>query len=605
MANANSANRRLTACGNKGYIIFLFIFIICFSENVFADVIINEIMYNPATSQGSDSNLEWVELYNNGSSAVNLNTWKLEENDFDNVTINAYGYVVIARNLNIGDENFEAYYGNNDGVWNATDGNYTAVDGNFGTGLSNSGKIINLTNRIYTDLVNYSEDWGADGNGKTLVLYNGSWYESSTIGGSPGMQNNASTQEKTQNKGLKLTVYIDNTTYVGITYTSLFKIENLDYVSGQTDYVNAIIGYNISDIKRDTVNISLKKSKTANTGTFTPTSAGTYEICGWIISSTIDDQNTLDDFACKTITVIDTSAIPCNITINITTNNILVYEKGQSIKFKNQLNNESLPFKIEYWIEDLFGNIYKNKYNTTNTNQKSWKTDIDEQDRVLFIKAVVYPFCNDTNLSDNSAEKMFIVTNNNSETTSPSSGEDSKIEIKKINKEKVSFGDVIKVDVEIHKGSTAKYSVSAFVYKDNKYPSEKTKISLKNKYTDYKLTIPIQLKPNCNNYYKDGTYEIKIEGLGESYSEEIKIEGTKTSFCKNTQSSSSKNTSKTSKKKKTAYNEYNIFNKLLCNEKPDDYKVVYESNNEKIKKLIPYFIITLTTLISIVFIWRR
>ncbi len=41
-----------------------------------ADVIISEIMYNPS---GSDSNKEWVEIFNNGPTSVNLGGWVFED----------------------------------------------------------------------------------------------------------------------------------------------------------------------------------------------------------------------------------------------------------------------------------------------------------------------------------------------------------------------------------------------------------------------------------------------------------------------------------------------------------------------------------------------
>ena len=106
---------------------------------VSADVIINEIMYDP-NQCNSESFCEWVELFNDGSVAVNLNEWELEENPFDNITILPGGYIVVAHVSNVsgGGESFESYWGNNDSVWNSTDGSYAAVDGNFGAGLFNS-----------------------------------------------------------------------------------------------------------------------------------------------------------------------------------------------------------------------------------------------------------------------------------------------------------------------------------------------------------------------------------------------------------------------------------------------------------------------------------
>ena len=33
------------------------------------------------------------------------------------------------------------------------------------------------------------------------------------------------------------------------------------------------------------------------------------------------------------------------------------YLNEETIKFYNEINNESFPFEITYWVEDLFGNI--------------------------------------------------------------------------------------------------------------------------------------------------------------------------------------------------------------------------------------------------------
>ncbi len=54
----------------------VFLLSIAFSSLAVAEVIISEIMYNP---QGSDTNNEWVEIFNTGSSAVDLAGWTLED----------------------------------------------------------------------------------------------------------------------------------------------------------------------------------------------------------------------------------------------------------------------------------------------------------------------------------------------------------------------------------------------------------------------------------------------------------------------------------------------------------------------------------------------
>jgi len=51
--------------------------------------------------------------------------------------------------------------------------------------------------------------------------------------------------------------------------------------------------------------------------------------------------------------------------------------------------------------------------------------------------------------------------------------------------------------------------------------------------------------------------------------------------------------------------EYNIFNQLLCSEQVRYKKIIYESDNEEIKKLIPYFIIALMVLLCVVLIYKQ
>ncbi|MBP9711571.1 MAG: lamin tail domain-containing protein [Candidatus Pacebacteria bacterium] len=85
----------------------LFLFVVC---SIFllsfriasADVVINEIMYNPT---GGDTNVEWIELYNNGISSVDLSSWFITDYDSswhfhtispeNTATISAGGYAVL------------------------------------------------------------------------------------------------------------------------------------------------------------------------------------------------------------------------------------------------------------------------------------------------------------------------------------------------------------------------------------------------------------------------------------------------------------------------------------------------------------------------------
>ncbi|HII29817.1 TPA: lamin tail domain-containing protein [Candidatus Woesearchaeota archaeon] len=172
-----------------------------------ADVVISEIMYNP--SSVVDTAGEWIELHNNGVSPVDLADWQVNGNDFEDITIQPDEYIVVARKLTglVGEESFEAWYGNGDGIWDASDANFRAVDGYFS--LTNTGGTINLSDGYYADIVSYLPSMGADGNDHSLErLGADTWNESSALYGTPGKPNGAS-QGQQQGEGNTITILAD------------------------------------------------------------------------------------------------------------------------------------------------------------------------------------------------------------------------------------------------------------------------------------------------------------------------------------------------------------------------------------------------------------
>ena len=486
-------------------------------------------MFNP---KASDDNHEWIEVFNNGSE-TDISDLRLYEDDVNHRLTLIQGENIIALNdfFIIADDTEEF-------LLDYPDYNKTLFDSSFS--LSNSGELLQLVNSSHTlDSVFYNNSGIEEG--KSLSYFNGSWFESLDIGGTPGEENTI--QQEYKNKGLRVSVYLDDEIYLGMSYTKLFKIENLDHISGITDHINVTIGYNISDIKQDIFFIEdLNSYVTANTGEFIPSSDGYYTICGWIIDSTVEDNNKNDDIDCKEIMVIDTTTLPCNTTIDILTEKI-IYENGESIQFYNIINNETYPYVIEYWIEDLFGNIVKNKYNTTNTNQKSFTTTIKEKEMVCIIKNQLYPLCDDFSIEDNSAEKLVIIKGEEPK-------KDCSIEIEDIDLGSdniVKFGESFQVRLNIYKGDETKNQLLAWV-EDNgeKITTKTTKAMLYDAFTEYILTIPLQLIPNCNDKYSDKTYKVVVEAFDLHKEENIRIEGTDSSLCSTKASSSSDDDSKES-----------------------------------------------------------
>lgn len=156
-------------------------------------IVINEIMYNPASALGPDANYEYLELYNNGNSVVDLTNWTIttaiEHTFASGIIMQPGAYLVVAKDATtIGN-----YYGISNVIqWNVGD-------------LNNTGEAIKLKapNGTLMDSVFYlaSAPWpsGANGNGSSLELIHPdldnslviNWLASPQVNGTPGVQNSA------------------------------------------------------------------------------------------------------------------------------------------------------------------------------------------------------------------------------------------------------------------------------------------------------------------------------------------------------------------------------------------------------------------------------
>lgn len=536
------------------------VLIIIVLPHALASILINEIMYNPS---GTDSKHEWIEIYNNESNsilsnlstAINLSGYKLFENNVKHSLTLINGSYELVDFAIIADDALTF-------LKDYPDFNGTLLDSAFS--LSNTAETIAILDSSdnVIDNITYNDSLGADNNGRTLVRVNSStllnasnsfsnaFVEGTVTKGTPGKQN-IGIQEIINpfQQDISLEAYIPDTVNINIEQTKLFRIVNKNSAAGKV--YNISVKYNISKIDQVGQVEQLIKDdsftkdevlhySSSNTGSFIPTTMGNYLLCGILINASITDTNQANNIICKNFTVIDTSNIPCNISINISAEKTL-YQNEEKIKYDIVLNDETYPFVIQYSVFDMFGDEIKKSQNTTNTNTKAFTPDIDEADRILLIKAELASLaCFDNNLFDNKAE-MIVLVNGTLITAEKSkkkgSSNESNITIIDVSPDKIKFGQLIKAKLSIYKGNTAKTAVSAYVVDNDK---DNTKISritsslnLHDKNTFYELTVSILLKDNCDDDFDDGSYKLIVEGLGLTAKKDINVAGITGKICDN------------------------------------------------------------------------
>jgi len=164
----------------KLYIYFLMCFFLL--QIALADIVINEIMYNP---EGNDNNKEFIEIYS--GNYVNLSNLIIADSASNDSLVEVQyldsGYSLIV------EEGFD-YSGINASVY--------SVGATIGNNLGNTEDNITLfySNGTVIDFINYFSSWGADGDCYTLEKINPTgansqenWGASLVVNGTPGYQN--------------------------------------------------------------------------------------------------------------------------------------------------------------------------------------------------------------------------------------------------------------------------------------------------------------------------------------------------------------------------------------------------------------------------------
>ena len=360
------------------FLLFQFLFFPCFGQ-----VVINEIMYNPS---GDDTKHEWIEIYNKGSTEVNITGWKFYEDDTNhklNLTqgswiISARGYAVIADDA----DQFLLDY---------SDYNGTLFDSSFS--LHNTGETIAIkegSSGPIVDSVTYNESngWKEAKDGNSLQRINPS----------QNLSNNSTNWIAFPPSPGKRNFY--NTTY----------FEILDISFPKQNFVNNIIKFNLTILNRGIKNGTRNVSFTINTSStiysnttqvymnetslktilfnWTPNLTGNYTICS-------EANNSL----CKKFVVLPLQN--ASISLNIA-------KENKKIIFYTNISNASCTIDYNISISDFIidsGRIEKESF-------KNATLDIGFGKFKVCANMTVHNF-NDINSSDNLICKNITITPEN------------------------------------------------------------------------------------------------------------------------------------------------------------------------------------------------
>lgn len=226
--------------------ILILVMLLC-THMVAADVLITEVMHSP-NNTGSDTDGEWIELYNSGLGAVDLADYKIDGYNFDDFVLSSGEYLIVARELVDGDdednESFESVYGNNNGMW---DEDFNAVDGYFS--LSAEDTVVLSNGETVVDQVTYSNST------MCLERVNDEWQEGVGTPGEGYMQ-----QEE---EGIQVSVLVENNVPIIESVDLLTDdaedagIQVLPALNGDKE---VLLTVNVSDVDSDVQNVTVSIS---------------------------------------------------------------------------------------------------------------------------------------------------------------------------------------------------------------------------------------------------------------------------------------------------------------------------------------------------------
>lgn len=528
----------------KGFWWFIAVFFLIIASGALAQIEINEMMYDPG--QCSDSDCEWIELYNSAAEAVNFSACFLQGKALEG-SMEGNSFFLVVRNENEFKNNF-------------------GLSGNMlerSISLKNSGDtiILNGSDDCY-DVFNYTSYLSlANGNNKTLEKdKQEAWKESLVAGGTPRNKNSVYDFNYDYSK-LKITEIMPDPFGDDDSSKPLGEWVEI-YNSGKDPiYLGGLVLYD----KEDDHELYITNSNT-----------DTLKLCGgcyavvycdsdsdFDLSKTEDKVRLYTGYPVAGSTIIDEVSFSNAVEgmsfskfdegwfkAKPTSGSRNIYSEGCDwdidVEMKNSIVAGNLSFTVKVnrmvgiaqeitvrgKIEDLFGkeiNDYKpwTDDKVTTSGSKTYFPNLKEG-----VYQLSFWFenlaCNDINTGNNEVKKLIAI--NPQYQKKPSS-----LDIEKLylgNDNSVQWGDQFTAKINIYKGDDTKTSLQVWGEKDGEKISKTTKINLYDNYKTYPVTVPIQLLPNCDQKIKDGKAKLVVTGLDLQEDEEFSILGVDEEVCK-------------------------------------------------------------------------
>ncbi len=256
-----------------------------------------------------------------------------------------------------------------------------------------------------------------------------------------------------------------------------------------------------------------------------------------------------------------------------------VFDNSSDFSFKiraSKISGSSTNFTLKAKIEDLNGKLIREYSPFTDEEITKQRTSAEftpnlKEGKSYFMDSNVTVQCDDTNANNNFDSRIITIKGRPLQ-------EESSISIANIldlgSDKRAKFGQTIRARLSVYKGNTNKKSVALWIESGKgKKLSKQSNANLDDKYTNYSITIPVQIIPNCDNDFKDDDYIIKAEGLDDEDEEELKIEGLTDSLCE----------AKVLDSKPASSNKFSFeikdFNKVAYIGREFKTKILFDNNN--------------------------